>query len=109
MWQKPVAVLQLYEIKHKVQLQIKINYQFRMKIMRIQRKFLEKIWCDADIVSIQIISDIIGKKRKQTNSVVNLDDPEELVSLGLISTKLLIHLQKIRAISKMKLEGKSCN
>ena len=76
-----------------------------MKITVIQRRFLEKIWRELDTVEIQIIKDILNKKGKRSKELVNLDDPLELQRMGLLTEKLLTHLQRVRILSRIKLEG----
>ena len=73
-----------------------------MKITRIQRQFLEKLWIDLDKVKLDIILILLGKRPRQCTSYINLNNPEGLNKV--MPTNLLIHLTRVRATSRTKLE-----
>ena len=73
-----------------------------MRILKIQRLLLEKIWTENDQIELQTIKDLLNIRGKRSKERIEIDD--NLVWEVYFPQELLDHLRQKRILSKLKLE-----
>lgn len=78
-----------------------------MKITKLQRTMLEKIWREMDNIPLQIVADIMNRKFNFGSERVSPEPVEGLFNWKLrkmLPKQLLIHLAECRTLAKIKNE-----
>ena len=80
-----------------------------MKISKLQRSMLEKLWRESNKVSLQLVADILNIrirfKSASNESVEPLEETDNEIIKKLLTKQLLDHLNEIRKISRIKTEN----